>query len=326
MSTIYAITNQKGGVGKTTTAINLGAALAQAGQRVLIVDADPQSNATSSLGFDKHAAHATIYDAMIREQPLDEVVQPTDIPGVDLIPATPALAGAEVELVPLLNRERRLKRALSNHAGRYDTVLIDCPPSLGLLTVNALSAADEVLIPVQCEYLPLEGLSLLMRTIDLVRRHLNPELRLAGLALTMHDVRTNLAQQVVEEVRRHFPDQCFNTIIPRSVRLSEAPSYGESILTYAPKSAGAVAYGLLAQELLEHESGFRQAEGRLRDSTQDSASQGAPRPAVRQALRQAQDSGDRQTRDSAQGVASDDEREDHNMLDDVESSHEGGSP
>lgn len=251
MCRVYAITNQKGGVGKTTTAVNLGAALASAGLRILLIDIDPQANATSSLGLDKHAVTRSVYDAIISEIPLNEIVRSTGQPGLDLVPSSPDLAGAEVELVAMMNRERRLKRALDGSREAYDVILVDCPPSLGLLTVNALSAADEVLIPVQCEYLSLEGLTLLMQTIDLVRRHLNPELRLAGLLMTMHDARTNLALQVVDEVRRHFPDQCFNTIIPRSVRLSEAPSYGETILTYAPNSAGAVAYRLLAQEVLE---------------------------------------------------------------------------
>lgn len=267
MSRVYAIANQKGGVGKTTTAVNLGAVLASLEQHVLLIDIDPQANATSSLGFDKRAVNLSVYDVIIDECPLSEIVRSTDQPGLDLAPSSPDLAGAEVELVAMMNRERRLRRALNGHRDSFDIILIDCPPSLGLLTVNALSAADEVLVPVQCEYLPLEGLSLLMHTIDLVRRHLNPGLRVAGLVMTMHDARTNLSQQVVDEVRQHFPDQCFNTIIPRSIRLSEAPSYGETILTYAPNSTGAVAYRLLAQEVLREMGieapAFVEAERRL---------------------------------------------------------------
>lgn len=241
--------------------MNLGAAVASFGQHVLLVDVDPQSNATSSLGFNSGDLRQSVYDAIIGERPLREIVRQASQPGLEVAPSSPDLAGAEVELVAMINRERRLRRALDDCRDSFDVILIDCPPSLGLLTVNALSAADEVLIPVQCEYLALEGLSLLMRTIDMVRRHLNPELRLAGLVMTMHDARTNLAQQVVEEVRHHFPDQCFNTIIPRSIRLSEAPSYGETILTYAPHSTGAVAYRLLAQEMLTEMGAGAQAFG-----------------------------------------------------------------
>lgn len=247
---VYAIANQKGGVGKTTTAVNLGAALATRDQHVLLIDVDPQTNATSSLGVDKTTVRSSIYEVIINERPLEDIILPTSQPGLDLAPSAPDLAGAEVELVALINRERRLRRAIESLRPGYDIIFIDCPPSLGLLTVNALAAADGVIVPVQCEYLPLEGLTLLMRTIELVRRHLNSDLELTGLVMTMHDARTNLAQQVVEEVRRHFPQHCFNTIIPRSVRLSEAPSYGETILTYAPSSTGAVAYRMLAEEML----------------------------------------------------------------------------
>lgn len=261
MSRVYAIANQKGGVGKTTTAVNLGAALASLGQHVLLIDVDPQSNATSSLGVNSRDLRQSVYDAIIGERPLSEIVRQAGQPGLNVVPSSSDLAGAEVELVAMINRERRLRRALDGYRDSFDVVLIDCPPSLGLLTVNALGAADEVVVPVQCEYLALEGLSLLTQTIELVRRHLNPELRLAGLVMTMHDARTNLSQQVVNEVRRHFPDQCFNTIIPRSIRLSEAPSYGETILTYAPHSMGAVAYRLLAQEVLTRIGSRAQAFG-----------------------------------------------------------------
>ncbi len=251
MSRVCAITNQKGGVGKTTTAVNLGAALASLDRHVLLIDIDPQANATSSLGIDKYAANPSTYDVIVDDRPLDEVVRSTSQQSLDLMPASPDLAGAEVELAAMMNREGRLRHAIEGYRHAFDTILIDCPPSLGLLTVNALTAADEVIVPVQCEYLALEGLSLLTRTIDLVRQHLNPGLQLAGLVMTMHDARTNLAQQVVEEVRQHFPGKCFNTIIPRSIRLSEAPSYGETILAYAPNSTGAVAYRLLAQEIVQ---------------------------------------------------------------------------
>ncbi len=251
MTKIYALANQKGGVGKTTTAVNLGAYLAKAGQRVLIVDGDPQANATSSLGLDKTQVQVSVYDALVRETPLSKAILRSPELGLYLAPSSPALAGAEVELVGVLAREYRLRQALEPVAPRYDYVLIDCPPSLGLLTVNALTAADDgVIIPVQCEYLALEGLSQLYHTIELVRTRLNPNLQVRGLLMTMYDGRTNLAQQVVQEVRRHFGSRVFNSVIPRSVRLSEAPSYGQPICTYAPRSTGAIAYAALAQELL----------------------------------------------------------------------------
>ncbi len=256
MTKIYALANQKGGVGKTTTAVNLGAYLAQAGQRVLIVDVDPQANATSSLGLDKYQLEITIYDALVRETPLVRVVLRSPELGLFLVPSSPALAGATVELVGMPAREYRLKHALEPAVTGYDYVFIDCPPSLGLLTVNALTAAaDGVIIPVQCEYLALEGLSQLYQTIELVRSRLNPDLVVRGMLMTMFDGRTNLAQQVVDEVRRHFGERVFRAIIPRNVRLSEAPSYGKPISTYAPGSAGAGAYAALAQELLAGDSG-----------------------------------------------------------------------
>ncbi|MGQ9682356.1 MAG: ParA family protein [Anaerolineae bacterium] len=250
MGEVYAIANQKGGVGKTTTAVNVGAYLASFGKRVLLVDLDPQGNATSSLGFDKRAVGQSVYDVLIEDKPLTQVITLSRRLGLDLAPATPELAGAEVEMVGFISREFRLRKALAPVRDRYDWVLIDCPPSLGLLTINALTAADEVLIPVQCEFLPLEGLSQLQHTINLVRENLNQRLKVRGVVLTMYDTRTNLAQQVVDEVRRFYGVQVFATIIPRNVRLSEAPSYGEPILDYAPGSSGALAYRSLANEII----------------------------------------------------------------------------
>lgn len=255
MSHIYAFANQKGGVGKTTTAVNLGAYLAASDRRVLLLDLDPQANATSSLGVDKRAVKASIYEALIEDLPLPEVVVLTKRVRLDLAPSAPALSGAEVELVSMPDREKRLKRALETVTGNYDYILIDCPPSLGLLTLNALVAAQGVIVPVQCEYLALEGLSRLMQTISLVRKSLNPRLTVRGMVMTMYDGRARLAQQVVDEVRKHFPDRVFQTVVPRSVRLSEAPSYGEPVLSYAPSSPGGLAYAQLAGELLATDNG-----------------------------------------------------------------------
>jgi chromosome partitioning protein len=254
MTYIYAFANQKGGVGKTTTAVNLGAYLAAAGCRVLIVDADPQANATSTLGIDWANLPNSIYDALIRSQPLGDIVLTTPLSSLYLVPSAPALAGAEVEMVSMLAREYLLRKALEPVTPAYDHVLIDCPPSLGLLTVNALTAArNGVIVPIQCEYLALEGLGRLWQTIQLVRQNLNAGLVISGMVLTMFDGRTNLAAQVVSEVRTHFPDVTFHTVIPRSVRLSEAPSFGQTILTFAPGSPGALAYAALAEELLKRE-------------------------------------------------------------------------
>ena len=247
MSTVIALANQKGGVGKTTTAINLGAALARAGKRVLIFDFDPQANSSAGLGV--RTAGASTYDVVIGSTHARDVVTPTSVEGLMIIPATPSLAGAEVELVPMMAREFRLKRALEEVRDDYDYVLIDCPPSLGLLTVNALTAADEVIVPVQCEYLALEGLSQLTATLELVRRNLNARLTLRGLLLTMFDGRTNLSQQVADEVRNHFSNT-FKAVIPRSVRLSEAPSHGLPINQYDPTSRASRAYDDLAEELI----------------------------------------------------------------------------
>jgi len=251
MAHIYAVANQKGGVGKTTTVVNLSAYLAGAGRRVLLIDLDPQANATSALGYDKNRIEPSTYQLLLDQAPIAGVRRRHPDYKIDLLPSHPSLAGAEIELVQAIGREYRLQRALTEVLDQYDYVLIDCPPSLGLLTVNALTAArDGVLIPVQCEYLPLEGLTQLTKTIQLVQEYLNPALRIRGVMMTMYDSRTNLSRQVVEEVRRHFPNKVFKTIIPRNVRLSEAPSFGQPINFYAPQSPGGIAYQVLARELL----------------------------------------------------------------------------
>jgi chromosome partitioning protein len=252
MTKIYAIANQKGGVGKTTSVINLSAFLASSGRRMLMIDMDPQANATSGLGIDKYALTRSTYHMLLDEVSLEDVLLPHKECNMDIVPSHPSLAGAEVELVNAIGREYRLQKALEPVNGRYDYVLIDCPPSLGLLTVNALTAArDGVLIPVQCEYLALEGLSQLTQTIELVQKYLNPQLKIRGLIMTMYDSRTNLSRQVVEEVRTYFPGQVFRTIVPRNVRLSEAPSFGQPIHLYAPNSPGAIAYQVLTAELIK---------------------------------------------------------------------------
>jgi chromosome partitioning protein len=247
---ILTIVNQKGGVGKTTTAVNLSAALADLGLRVLLVDLDPQANATSGLGFRVQPGQASVYDVLVSAASAKEVVEPTSVPGLSLLPATIDLAGAEIELVPAFSREQRLRHALRPLRDDFDLILIDCPPSLGLLTVNALSAADGVVVPVQCEYYALEGLHTLQRNADLVRDNLNPALRITGYVMTMMDGRTRLSQQVIDEVNSHFGGQVFRTRIPRSVRLAEAPSYGQPISAFDPACRGALAYRRLAAELL----------------------------------------------------------------------------
>jgi chromosome partitioning protein len=242
-----ACANQKGGVGKTTTVVNLASYLSLTGDRVLVIDLDPQGNATSGLGLDRTSLERSVYDAVIDDLALADLIVSGPL-GLDVVPSAIALAGAEVELAPIEARERRLARLVHQISDRYDYIFIDCPPSLGLLTVNALTAADSVLVPLQCEYYALEGLTQLLATIDLVRDHLNPSLELDGVVLTMYDGRTNLSAEVAAEVRHHLGDRVFDTVVPRSVRLSEAPSHGQPIATYRPDSPGAIAYGRLADE------------------------------------------------------------------------------
>lgn len=252
MTRIYALVNQKGGVGKTTTAINLGAYIAKFGLRVLLVDIDPQANATSCLGINHSEVRQGTYDAFIGQVPASEIVLHNQKLKLSLLPSSSALAGAQIELVDIPERERLLKKMLQPLAKKYDYIFVDCPPSLGLLTLNGLLAASNgVIIPIQCEYLALEGLTQLMGTLTRVKNGLFPELSIRGMLLTMYDSRTNLSQDVVAEVRKHFPDEVFQTVIPRSIRLAEAPSYGLPITAYSPNSSGAVAYQSLAQELLQ---------------------------------------------------------------------------
>ena len=254
---IIAIANQKGGVGKTTTAVNIGGCLARQGQRVLLVDMDPQGNAATCLGVSKRSLQYTIGDVLVDALPAQDAIVPTGRPGYDLLPATPDLAGATLALADLPQRDLQLRTALAPLHASYDYILIDCPPSLGLLTINALAAANQVLIPLQCEYLALEGLAQLKQTVDAVREHLNPALHIGGVAMTMYDGRANLARQVVAEVRRFFPNRVFGTLVPRTVRLSEAPSHGELAYEYDPRSRGAQAYSNLTNELLARREATR---------------------------------------------------------------------
>ena len=251
MARVIAVANQKGGVGKTTTAINLSASLAKLGAKVLLIDTDPQGNATSGVGLPKKDVKVCIYNALIDELPLKNIILKTSWDNLSVVPATIQLAGAEIELVSMVSREDKLKRAIAPVKDDYHFVIIDCPPSLGLLTLNALNAANGVLIPIQCEYYALEGLGQLMNTITLVRKHLNAELRIEGVVLTMYDTRTNLSEQVAEEVRNYFKQYVYSTVIPRNVRLSEAPSYGQHILEYDPRSRGAELHLALAREVIK---------------------------------------------------------------------------
>jgi chromosome partitioning protein len=246
---IIAIANQKGGVGKTTTSVNLGASLAELGYRVLVVDLDPQGNASTGLGISARNLEASIYNVITDEAPIEDCIEPTSIRNLFVAPATIDLAGAEIELVPAFSREMRLRKALHEIRDDYDYMLIDCPPSLGLLTVNGLAAADDVIVPIQCEYYALEGLGQLLRNVGLVRGNLNPSLDIRGIVLTMYDGRTKLADQVESEVREHFGPKVYRTVIPRTVRISEAPSFGQPVTSFDPTSRGAIAYRELAKEV-----------------------------------------------------------------------------
>ncbi|EMF0589763.1 ParA family protein [Enterococcus faecium] len=253
MAQIISVANQKGGVGKTTTTVNLGACLASLGKKVLLVDMDAQGNATSGVGIRKPDVTRDIYDVLVNELPIEEATLITEHENLSIVPATLQLAGAEIELTSMMARESRLKGSLAEVSSQYDYILIDCPPSLGHLTINSFTASDSILIPVQCEYYALEGLSQLLNTVRLVQKHFNPELEIEGVLLTMYDARTNLGNEVVEEVRKYFREKVYETIIPRNIRLSEAPSHGKPIIDYDPRSRGAEVYQALAKEVVSRE-------------------------------------------------------------------------
>lgn len=253
MAKKIAIVNQKGGVGKSTTAVNLSAGLAEKNNKVLLIDIDPQGNASSGLGIEKSEVEYTIYDLLIESEPPEKAIMHSYSENLDIIPANIELAGAEIELVSIISRESRLKKSLKTISQNYDYIIIDCPPSLGLLTLNALTAANSVMVPIQCEYYALEGLGQLMNTIELVRKNLNSDLRIEGVLMTMYDARTNLSEQVIDEVKDYFSELVFETIIPRNVRLSEAPSFGQAIIDYSSSSKGAEAYRKLAEEVISLE-------------------------------------------------------------------------
>ena len=253
MAQLISVANQKGGVGKTTTTVNLGACLASLGKRVLLVDMDAQGNATSGVGIRKPDVTRDIYDVLVNELPIDEATLITEHENLSIVPATLQLVGAEIELTSMMARESRLKGSLAEVSSQYDYILIDCPPSLGHLTINSFTASDSILIPVQCEYYALEGLSQLLNTVRLVQKHFNPELEIEGVLLTMYDARTNLGNEVVEEVRKYFREKVYETIIPRNIRLSEAPSHGKPIIDYDPRSRGAEVYQALAKEVVSRE-------------------------------------------------------------------------
>ena len=257
MGKVVSVANQKGGVGKTTTAVNLSTLLAKKGKKVLLIDTDPQGNATSGLGIDKNVELST-YDLLISDVPAEDIIQDTPIKKLDICPSNINLAGAEVQLVSMMSREQRMKEKIDVIKSKYDYIIIDCPPSLGLITLNAFTASDSVLIPVQCEYFALEGLGQLLNTVELVRKHLNKNLYIEGALLTMYDIRTNLANQVVREVKKFFQNKVYKTVIPRNVRVSEAPSYGMPISVYDPKSKGARSYEKFTREFLK----YNEVEGR----------------------------------------------------------------